>query len=89
MQVLSYISSYSHLRLETFSALKIKHMLRPVKDQLQRIEIPCECGKVYIGQTGCMVSERISEHERDLRMQYFDKSAVAQHALEKQPSYHF
>ena len=28
------------------------------------------------------VSERISEHERDLRMQYFDKSAVAQHALE-------
>ena len=28
------------------------------------------------------MSERISEHERDLRMQYFDKSAVAQHALE-------
>ena len=45
-------------------------------------EIPCECGKVYIGQTGRTVSERISEHERDLRMQYFDKSAVTQHALE-------
>ena len=37
---------------------------------------------VYIGQTGCKVSEHISEHDRDLRMQYFDKLAVAQHALE-------
>ena len=62
-------------------------MLRPVNDDQGLktpgiYEIPCECGKVYIGQTGRTVSERISEHERDLRMQYFDKSAVAQHALE-------
>ena len=62
-------------------------MLRPVKDEQGLktpgvYEIPCECGQVYIEQTGRMVSERISEHKRDLRMQYFDKSAVAQHALE-------
>ena len=36
----------------------------------------------FIGQTGRTVSEHISEHERDLKMQYFDNSAVAQHALE-------
>ena len=59
----------------------------PVKDEQGLktpgvYEIPCECGHVYIGQTGRTVRERISEHERDLRMQYFDKSAVAQHALE-------
>ena len=62
-------------------------MLRPVKDDQGLktpgvYEIPCECGKVYIGQTGRTVRERISEHERGLRMQYFDKSAVAQHSLE-------
>ena len=38
-------------------------------------------GPLLIGQTGRMVSERISEHKRDLWMQYFDKSAVA-HAVE-------
>ena len=52
---------------------KIKQMLRPVKDEQGLktpgvYEIPCECGQIYIGQTGCTVSERISEHERDLRM---------------------
>ena len=66
---------------------KIKQMLRPVKDEQGLktagvYEIPCECGQVYIGQTGRTVNERISEHERNLRMQYFDKSAVVEHALE-------
>ena len=62
-------------------------MLHPVKDEQGLktpgvYEIPCECRQVYIGQIGRTVSERISEHERDLRMQYFNKSTVAQHALE-------
>ena len=66
---------------------KIKHMLCPIRVGVPRVwytvyEIPCECGQVYIVQTGHTVSEHISEHERDLRMQYFDKSAVAEHALE-------
>ena len=33
-------------------------------------------------QTGHMVSERVTEHVRDLSLQHFDKSAVAQHVLE-------
>ena len=65
----------------------IKQIHRPVKDEQGLeppgvYEIPCECGQVYIGQTGRTASERVSEHERNLRMQCFDKSAVAQHALE-------
>ena len=62
-------------------------MLRPIKDEQGLktpgvYEVPCECVQVYLGQAGRTVSERISELERNLRMQYFDKSAVAQHALE-------
>ena len=39
---------------------KISQLLRPVKDDLGLrmpgiYKIPCECGKVYIGQTGCTV----------------------------------
>ena len=76
-----------HIRTVHLPPKKIKQLLRPVKDEQGLktpgvYEIPCECEQVYIGQTGRTVSERISEHERELRMQYFDKSAVAQHALE-------
>ena len=27
---------------------------------------PCECGKVYIGETGRYMHERIKEHNRDI-----------------------
>lgn len=30
--------------------------------------IPCTCGRVYIGQTGCTVLERYGEHSRNIRL---------------------
>jgi hypothetical protein len=44
-------------------------------------KIPCECGKVYIGQSGCSIQLRIKEHERHIRLVQPDKSAVAEHNL--------
>nr|XP_054766136.1 uncharacterized protein LOC129273118 [Lytechinus pictus] len=42
---------------------------------------PCgACDKVYIGETGRPVSERMLEHRRDVKHRRIDSSAVAEHA---------
>ena len=50
------------------------HLVRP-KDTLDPdkqdgvvYRIPCECRKVYIGETGRSMHERIKEHDRDIRL---------------------
>jgi hypothetical protein len=43
--------------------------------------IPCECGKVYIGQRGRSIHLRIKEHDRHLRLAQTDKSAIAEHSF--------
>jgi hypothetical protein len=65
---------------------KISSFLPPVKDELGLktpgiYRIPCECGKVYIGQTGRSVHLRIKEHDRHLRLVQTDKSAIAEHSF--------
>ncbi|KAL9987924.1 hypothetical protein ACROYT_G002307 [Oculina patagonica] len=41
--------------------------------------IPCECGKVYIDETGRPMQDRIKEHDRDIRLARTQTSAVAEH----------
>jgi hypothetical protein len=43
--------------------------------------IPCECGKVYIGQTGRSIEARCKEHMRHIRLDQPEKSAVAEHSI--------
>jgi len=43
--------------------------------------ITCECGKVYIGQSGRSIQLRIKEHESHMRLVRPDKSAVAEHSF--------
>ena len=43
-------------------------------------KIPCECGKVYIGETGRCMHERIKEHDKDIRLSRTQTSAVSEHA---------
>ena len=43
-------------------------------------KIPCECGKVYVGETGRCIHERIKEDERDIRLSRTQTSAVSEHA---------
>ena len=45
-------------------------------------KIPCECGKVYIGETGRAMQERIKEHDRDVRLARTQTSAVSEQANE-------
>jgi hypothetical protein len=63
------------------------HMLGSVMDKLGLkvsgiYRIPCECGKVYIGQTGGTLETRCKEHETHIRLGQPDKSAVAEHSIE-------
>jgi hypothetical protein len=60
--------------------------LRPVKDDLGLKtpgvhSIPCKCGQVYIGQTGCSIDTRIKEHHRHILLAHPDKSAAAEHSI--------
>jgi predicted GIY-YIG superfamily endonuclease len=41
--------------------------------------IPCECGLVYIGETGRNLSVRLKEHKTNCETAKQDKSAVAKH----------
>jgi len=65
---------------------KIFSYLPPVKDEFGLrtpgiYSIPCECGKVYIGQSGRCIQLRIKEHNRHIRLAQPDKSAVAEHSI--------
>jgi hypothetical protein len=73
---------------------KTKHTLRntlmrtrPMSDpQLTAhciYNIPCECGRSYVGETGRPLSIRIGEHKLNLRNGLLDKSKLAQHAFEE------
>ena len=43
-------------------------------------KIPCECGKIYIGETGRSMLERIKEHDQDTRLARTQSSAVSEHS---------
>ena len=63
------------------------HLVRP-KDTVDTAKqdgvvyrIPCECRKVYIGETGRSVQERIKEHDGDIRLARTQTFAVSEHAI--------
>ena len=43
-------------------------------------KIPCECGKVHIGETGRCSHGRIKGHDRNRRLSRAQTSAVSEHA---------
>ena len=61
--------------------MRPKDTLEPTKQDGVVYKIPCECGKVYIGETGRAMM-RIKEHDRDIRFARTQTSAVSEHANE-------
>ncbi|CAH3128409.1 unnamed protein product, partial [Pocillopora meandrina] len=45
-----------------------KDAVDPAKQDGVVYRIPCECSKVYIGETGRPLQDRIKEHDRDIRL---------------------
>jgi len=59
-----------------------KDTIDPAKQDGVDYRILCECGKVYIGETGRSVQERIKEHDRDIRLARTQTSTVSKHTNE-------
>jgi len=57
-----------------------KDAVNPAKQDGVLYRIPYECGKVYIGETGRSMQERIKEHDRDIQLAGTQTSAVSEHA---------
>ena len=53
----------------------------PTKQDGVVYKISCECSKVYIGETGGAMQERIKEHDRDIRFARAQNSAVSEHVM--------
>ncbi|PNF15534.1 hypothetical protein B7P43_G16534 [Cryptotermes secundus] len=84
---ISRVLSRHNIKAVGLPPYKLSSFLRPVKDSLGLrtpgvYSIPCECGKVYIGQTGRSVDMRLKEHQRHIRFEQPDKSAVAEHGID-------
>jgi hypothetical protein len=45
--------------------------------------IPCECGRSYVGETGIPLSVRIREHKMNLKNGLLYESKLAQHSFEE------
>jgi hypothetical protein len=83
---ISRVLARHNIRSVGLPHMKLSSLLRPVKDHLGLrrpgvYRIPCECGRVYIGQTGRSVDIRLKEHQWHIRLQHLDKSAVAEHSI--------
>jgi len=59
-----------------------KDTVNPAKQDGVVYRIPCECGKVYIGETGRSMQERIKEHDRDIQLARTQISTVSEHTHE-------
>jgi hypothetical protein len=64
---------------------KISCFLRSVKDKGMKTpgaySILCECYQVYSGQTGHSTDTRMKEHHQHIRLQYPEKSALAEPSI--------
>ena len=62
------------------SALHIHKDRHPHHKKAGVYRIPCECSKVYIGETGRNLETRLKEHKTSYRLSDWDKSAIVKHA---------
>ena len=77
---LSSLSWGPHSCTELQSILYTHKDRRPINQQPGIYRIPCECGKVYIGETGHLFTAMPKEHQtHDIRDKR-EKSAIIHHA---------
>jgi len=76
-------TTYGHLS-RMLAKRNIKSVTLPPRKGIKNtrcIQQPCECGRVYIGQSSQSIQLRIKEHNRHIRLTQPDKSAVAEHSI--------
>jgi hypothetical protein len=80
---LSRMLAKYYIKSVTLPYRKISSYLPPLKDAVGLkitgiYRIPCECGTVYIGQSGRSIHLHIKEHDRHMKLAQPEKSAVAE-----------
>lgn len=85
---LTRLLQHKQIRTTSYPHLKLKQHLCPVKDPVALnvpavYQVPCNCGASYVGQKGRLVSTRIKEHSRHVRVGQTDKSVIAYHCWSK------
>ena len=73
------ISSRSQTLRSKLSTVKDKHL---PEEKPCVYEIPCHCGKIYIGQTRRKLQTRIKQHQRDVKNCNHNGSAFVDHLFE-------
>jgi hypothetical protein len=83
---ISRVLSRHNIKSVDLHLKKVSSFLRQVKDNLGLgtpgvYRIPCECGKVYIGQTDRSVDAKLKEHQPHIRLEHPHKSALTEHSV--------
>ena len=80
-----------NLRVVFKSGPTLRSLLTKVKDPLPKeklagvvYQIPCQCGKVYVGETQRHLETRVKEHKDACNKGYTEKSAIAEHQWDQQ-----
>ena len=77
--------------MDNKSGPTLRSLLTRVKDPLpiEKLagvvyQIPCQCGKVYVGETQRRLKTRVKEHKDACSKGHAEKSAIAEHAWDQQ-----
>ena len=76
----SFAVAYNNEATPRSRLIRPKDAVDPAKQDGVVYRIPCECGKVYIGETGRPMQDKIKEHDRGIRLARTETSAVSEHA---------
>ena len=76
----SFAVAYNNEATPRSRLLRPKDAVDPAKQAGVVYRIPRECGKVYIGETGRPMQDKIKEHDRGIRLARTETSAVSEHA---------
>jgi hypothetical protein len=85
---ISRVLAQHNIRSVGLPHMKLFSLLCPVKDHLglrtpHVCRFPCECRRVYIGQTGRSLGIRLKEHQWHIRLEHPNKSAIAEHSTDQ------
>ncbi|XP_071476521.1 uncharacterized protein [Diadema antillarum] len=87
---LQRIFKSANIQVRHTSSNKLHNSLHSHKDKHPKhkqpgvYRIPCECGKVYIGETGRSLETRLKEHKTCYRRSEWEKSAIVKHAQQSE-----
>jgi hypothetical protein len=85
---LSRVLARHNIKTAGLPHMKLSSLVRPVKYNLG-ISMPdvyrilCQCGRIFFGQSCRSVDIRLKEHQRYIRLEHPNNSAIAEHSIDQ------